>query len=214
MGNVSAPDPDVDDSVSFTLAKGTGDTDNNNFRLDKRTGVLTSRKVFDFEVKSRYNIRVAAKDTAGHVVEAELTVTVNNINDTPMDLSLEPSPPSIQEKLPAGRIVGRLDVNDPDKGQSWETHTFSLVEGAGDTQNVLFSIDGDTLKSAVSLDHKSTPTASVRIRTTDAAGASLEANFEITVEDQNDPPNEINLSNNSVEENLSSRYSGRYPYRI
>ena len=58
-------------------------------------------------------------------------------NAAPTDLAL--SPASVVENAVVGTEVGLLSVTDPDEG---DTHTFTVVAGAGDADNASFVIDG------------------------------------------------------------------------
>ncbi|MBT5378435.1 MAG: SUMF1/EgtB/PvdO family nonheme iron enzyme [Opitutae bacterium] len=84
-----------------------------------------------------------------------------------------------------------------------ESHTFELVPGTGDTQNSNFQIVGDKLQVKNALTAITTPTASVRVKATDASGESLEKAFTITVQDKPDPPTAITLSPSKVKEKMS-----------
>jgi hypothetical protein len=72
--------------------------------------------------------------------------------------------------------VGTLAADDQDTGDS---HTFTLVAGAGDTGNVSFDIVGDELRSAVGF--TSAATLSIRVRVNDGAGGTLEQPLTVTV---------------------------------
>ena len=64
-----------------------------------------------------------------------------------------------------------LSTVDPDSGDTFE---YSLVSGTGDTNNSLFRIAGNQLQTNVVLSQVETPTASVRIRSTDSGGNTIE----------------------------------------
>lgn len=88
---------------------------------------------------------------------------------------IELSNDSLTGPTESGATVGTLSAIDANTN---ETFVFTLVEGEGDTDNALFQIDGETLKTAASLpigDY------SVRVRATDSTGLFAEAVFEIAV---------------------------------
>jgi VCBS repeat-containing protein len=144
VGTLSATDPDTGDTHTFALVAGAGDADNASFQIDGST--LETNAVFDFETKSSYSVRVRATDSGSLTFEKQLTITVTNVNEPPTDINLSNS--SISENQAAGTAVGTLStVDDPGS-----THTYSLVTGAGDTDNASFQIDGDTLESAAVFD--------------------------------------------------------------
>jgi ELWxxDGT repeat protein len=102
-------------------------------------------------------------------------------NNTPTDMALVPS--DITENQTAGTIVGSLSTVDPDVGDTW---TYSLVAGAGDTDNASFTIDGSNLKTAASFDYETKNSYSIRVRVTDAGSLTYEEVFTIHVSNEND----------------------------
>ncbi|WP_460709872.1 Ig-like domain-containing protein [Nocardioides dilutus] len=123
---------------------------------------------------------VAEADPDDVVMQNCETVTQN---DPPTDITLAPS--AISENEAIGADIGDLTAADPDAG---DTHTFTLVPGAGSADNHLVRIDGDSLESAVSYDFEADPSLSVRVRATDEAGEFTEKVFTVTVTDANDAP--------------------------
>ncbi|MEA5578418.1 calcium-binding protein, partial [Anabaena sp. UHCC 0451] len=63
------------------------------------------------------------------------------------------------------------------------TFTYSLVTGTGDTDNPSFSIVGNQLLTNASFDFETKNSYSVRLRTTDQDGLSLEKQFTININD-------------------------------
>ena len=80
---------------------------------------------------------------------------------------------------------------------------FELISGTGDSENGNFQIVGDKLQVKRTLTAKTTPTASIRVKATDASGESVEKAFSITVQDKADPPTGITLSPSKVKEKMS-----------
>ena len=102
--------------------------------------------------------------------------------DGPNDLAL--SSLVVAKTSTIGSAVGTFTTTDPTPG---DTFTYSLEEGAGSTDNGLFEIDGNTLR----IDRDLTALAggailSLRVRTTDAAGAFYEEVFNIEVVNDSD----------------------------
>lgn len=103
-----------------------------------------------------------------------IVFTITPQNDPPSGLTLDAS--LVNEGQPAGTPVGQLSTTDPDVGDS---HSYSLVSGAGDTDNSLFQIVGDQLQTAAPLDGSAKRTYSIRIQTDDGQGGQLSQSFEI-----------------------------------
>ncbi len=93
---------------------------------------------------------------------------------------------SVAEDLPAGTVVGTLTSTDPDLPE--DEHSYDLVAGEGDSDNLSFTIDGDQLLTAEPFDFESQATLSIRVRTTDVAELFFETTFTISVTDVNEPP--------------------------
>jgi gliding motility-associated-like protein len=142
---------------------------------------------FDFETKSSYSVRVRTTDTGGLSFEKVFTITVTNVNEAPLDITL--SATSIDENVAANSMVGTLSTTGLDA-----SNTFTLVTGTGDTDNALFSIDGANLRTTGVFDFETKSSYSVRVRTTDAGGLSFEKAITITVLNVNEAPTDLALS--------------------
>lgn len=99
-------------------------------------------------------------------------------NTAPSNFDLDVK--SVSENQPGGSKVGIFSVTDPDQG---DTHSYTLVSGAGDEDNASFTIDKDTLRTNGVFDFEKKARYSVRVRVTDAGGLSFEQVFMITVID-------------------------------
>ncbi len=117
-------------------------------------------------------------------------------NHAPIGLTLTAA--VVTENRQAGTSVGFLQGVDSDQG---DTFTYSLVSGAGDTDNSRFQIVGNELKTAAPLDFEAQEIYSIRVRVRDQRGGTYECNFGITALDENDPPSAPALSNDTVAEN-------------
>ena len=174
IGTLSSTDPDTGDTHTYTLVSGAGSTDNAAFNISGNN--LRATAALDFETKSSYSIRIRTTDAGGLTFDKVFTVSVTNVNETPTNITS--SQTAIFEGNATGATVGNLSSTDPDAG---DTHNYTLVSGAGSTDNASFSISGNQLKAAAVLNFKTKNSYSIRIRTTDAGGLSFEKVFSITV---------------------------------
>jgi gliding motility-associated-like protein len=197
VATFSATDADAGDTFTYTLVSGTGDTDNASFAITGST--LSTAAVFDFETKSSYSIRVRVTDAGGLSFEKVFTIGVTDVNDAPTNISASAS--SVAENAASGTTVATLSTTDADAG---DTFTYTLVSGAGGTDNASFAITGSTLTTAAVFDFETKSSYSVRVRVTDAGGLSFEKEFTITVTNVNEAPTALALSNTSVLENAAS----------
>ncbi|WP_077024754.1 beta strand repeat-containing protein [Fuerstiella marisgermanici] len=181
VGTLSTEDPDVGDTFTYTLAPGSGDTDNASFGISGDQ--LTISAAPGFETKSSYSVRVRSTDAAGDFVEGVFSVSINDVNEAPTALSLSPS--AVDENSPSGTVVGTLVSTDEDAGDS---HSYLLVPGTASTHNSLFTIDGNQLKTAFSPDFELQNSYSIRVRSTDSGSLSHEQSLVVSINDINEAP--------------------------
>jgi Ca2+-binding RTX toxin-like protein len=183
VGTFSTTDPDTGDTFTYSLVTGTGDTDNSLFTIDGNT--LKTNAIFDFESQNSYSIRVETTDSANNTYSESLTININDLNDVPTDLTLDNN--IVDENQPINTTVGTFSTTDPDTG---DTFTYSLVTGNGDTDNSLFTIDGNTLKTNAIFDFESQNSYSIRVETTDSANNTYSESLTININDlnENNPP--------------------------
>ncbi len=79
FSTLSAVDDDVDDTHSYELVSGEGDTDNARFLISADQLYLRQGEVLDYESQSTYAVRVRVTDAAGLIFEKSLTLGVNNL---------------------------------------------------------------------------------------------------------------------------------------
>ncbi|MBE9181378.1 hypothetical protein IQ268_22715 [Oculatella sp. LEGE 06141] len=124
-------------------------------------------------------------------------------NKKPTDILINASSEaSVNENVtsPLGVPIGTLTTEDPDDPQATSTFIYSLVEGAAD--NSSFKIEGDQLLITAIPDYETKSSYTVRIRTQDPFGNLFEKELTIQVNDLNEKPTNITLTNNRVNENV------------
>lgn len=131
----------------------------------------------------------------GSVGNTSSPILISN-NNWPSGISLSNS--GIAENLAVSTTVGMLQATDADGGESF---TYSLVAGAGDTDNTSFVINSNMLETAVSFDYEAKNTQSIRVRVTDSKGGRYEEMLTINIQNANDAPQGINLNNTAINEN-------------
>ena len=79
ISQLTAVDPDPNDTLSYSLVNGVGSTNNDFFQLST-DGLLRSGVVFDFETyEQNQTIRVRVEDQHGAYFESNMTVSLLNI---------------------------------------------------------------------------------------------------------------------------------------
>ncbi|MEH2286309.1 DUF4347 domain-containing protein, partial [Nostoc sp.] len=197
IGTFTTTDPDANDTFTYSLVAGTGDTDNSAFTVVNNQLQINSSP--DFETKSSYNIRVQTTDAAGASYTKELTIAVKNLNEAPTGLEI--SQLNVNENVAAGTVIGTFTTTDPDAN---DTFTYSLVAGTGDTDNSAFTVVNNQLQINSSPDFETKSSYNIRVQTTDAAGASYTKELTIAVKNLNEAPTGLEISQLNVNENVAA----------
>src|SRR6185503_18797075 len=108
-------------------------------------------------------------------------LTVTPINDAPTDISLSNN--NVADNSPSNTLVGTFTTTDPD---AVETFTYTLVSGSGSIDNASFSISGDQLRTASTVDFETKSIFTIRVRSTDGGGLFTEKQFFVNVVDAAD----------------------------
>jgi len=195
VGTLSAVDADAGQTHGFTLVSGAGSMDNAAFTISG--DLLEINSVADFETKNSYSVRIRTTDngTPVKIFEKAFTITITDApeNAAPTDITLSNS--ILAENNLPGASVGTLSATDPDAGQ---TQGFTLVSGAGSTDNAAFTISSDRTGSVLKLngvaDFETKSSYSVRIRATDDGTPvqTFEKVFTITIADVLEGPRGVN----------------------
>jgi hypothetical protein len=77
IGNLSSTDPDSGETFTYTLVPGTGGDNNNDFAISGSQ--LKSAKMFNYENKSSYMVRVRTTDALGLSFEKAFKITITNV---------------------------------------------------------------------------------------------------------------------------------------
>lgn len=191
IGTLSSDDPDVGDTLTYTLTSGTGDTDNTSFTIsgDQLITAFTASQ----STQASYSIRVQVEDGGGLSTEQVFTITVTGQNVAPTAIALDST--SIAEDAAIDATVGTFSTTD---ANSTDTFTYSLVAGTGDTDNASFSIDGDTLTLNTVLDFETKDSYTVRVRSTDTFGLFTEQDFTISVTNVNEAATELAIDSDEL----------------
>ena len=111
VGSLGAVDPDAGDTHAFTLVTGTGGSDNSSFSISGSS--LRTAAVLDHEATPTRSIRVRATDSGGLFVEKQLTITVTDVDDSPVAVD---DTKTVTEDAPATAIDVLANDTDVDSG--------------------------------------------------------------------------------------------------
>ena len=190
IGTVRTVDQDINDEHVYTV-------DNTAFSFDGNK--LITRTPFDYEVQDSDTIVITSTDGIDEVL-GKFTIYVADVNDAPSAIQLINT--SVAENTPIGTLVGTLSTIDDDLlggNPRGDTHLYRLVND-NDSESKFFRISGDRLEIDTTFNYEIQSSYDLVLVTTDRAGASLQQSFTITIEDVNDVPTSLSLSNDVVKE--------------
>ncbi|MCG8504601.1 MAG: cadherin domain-containing protein [Sphingomonadales bacterium] len=183
-------DPE-NDPLSYSATFASGAPIPVNFWLQFNTATQTFSGTPLNDDVGTVDLKVFASDGKSSATTT-FSINVANTNDTPESLAFSGA---VDENSAAGTVVGTATASDPDIGDSL---TFSLQSDPSG----FFQIDPNsgqvTVKAGASLNHEIADSHSVIIRVTDVAGAWVEQNYAITVNDINEAPSAITTSDTLI----------------
>ncbi|WP_164779751.1 cadherin repeat domain-containing protein [Paenibacillus kobensis] len=154
----------------------------------KNAGINTDREIDD--------LAYVYAEEHGASFAADLYVEYT-LNTAPTSLTL--SNASVPENSPAGTAVGTLNGTDAEGG----TLTYSLA--AGGTDNALFQVSGNQLKTNAVFDYEAKNSYAIKAQVADSAGLTRTQDFTISVTNVNEAPTgSIVINGGSLYTNNSS----------
>jgi YVTN family beta-propeller protein len=191
VGSFSTTDPDAGDVFAYSLVSGTGSTDNGSFTISGST--VQTNAIFNFEAKSSYSIRVRSTDAGGLFFEKAITITINNVNEAPVNTV--PGAQAINEDTPLNFTgANAVSVADVDAGGGAIQIQLSVTNGTltmTTLTGLTFSVGDGTADAAMTftgtLAAVNTSLGTLRFNPTanfPGAAASGTAAFSITSNDQ------------------------------
>ncbi|MEO9965289.1 MAG: T9SS type A sorting domain-containing protein [Reichenbachiella sp.] len=156
---------------------------------------LSSEATYSPQGVQDFSSVVTYRSTAGDGREQDWDVTVTEALADPTDILL--SETSIDENLTSNSVVGDLASEDASFSDSF---TYTFTSGAGDDDNALFDINIDELLLIPSADFETKSSYNIRLQTNDGNGGLFEKTLTITINDVNEAPTDIQLSNQSIDE--------------
>lgn len=172
VGTLTTSDPNGDNAHTYSLVSGAGSTNNNLFTIANGDELRAASLLGGFGTS--YSVRIRTTDGDNLTREESFSLTVESAMP-PTAISFPAN--TVLLGTPAGTDIANFTTEDPNSADS---HTYQLVAGAGDTNNALFSINGNTLSTATDLPGLGS-NLSFRVRSTDLSGLSIESTFSLTI---------------------------------
>jgi hypothetical protein len=169
-------------TVAFTPPASDGGAEITSYTATSSPGGLTGTgtgspiSVSGLVAGTSYTFTVTATNAIGTGPASAASNAVVNNNLPPTDVLLSNN--AIQEGNSANATIGTLTAVD---ASETDTHTFTLVSGAGSTDNGSFSISGNTLRITPVTSAAAKSSYALRIRATDLLGAFVEKRFTVRI---------------------------------
>ncbi|KAM6940342.1 protocadherin Fat 1a isoform 2-T2 [Xenentodon cancila] len=182
---VSATDADIRSNaqISYEL-QGVG---SEWFIIDSETGELKTLQPLDREEQEEHRFKVRAVDGGGRYCDADIHITVEDVNDNPPQFSSDPYTITVFENTETGTFVAKLLANDIDAGLNSQI-IYSLIDSA----DGLFSVDEHTGVVSLErpLDREVQSVYELKAHATDQGSPRLSSTCEVVVSvlDINDNP--------------------------
>ncbi|XP_051945075.1 protocadherin Fat 1 [Xyrauchen texanus] len=183
---VSAADADIQSNAEITYQlSGSGAE---SFKIDSKTGAVSTLVALDREMTDMYNLTVHALDGGNRFCKTAVVIVVDDSNDNAPKFTSDPHHVSIFENTQPGTFVARLEAFDADTGMNGKIH-YSFEDSAGG----LFFIEESSgiISLKRSLDRQTKATHVLRVRATDQGSPhrlSSLCSVVVTVLDANDYP--------------------------
>lgn len=185
VGQVSVID--VDSGADYMIT-----SSDPRFSIQNGRIFLTSGSI-DYETEPSIVIEVLAVDSSlpEHRIQTQATIQIGDVNEPPTGIRV--SGLSVDENA-AGAVVGQVEVIDPD---GYQDYLITVSDGR-------FEVVGRTLKlkEGEQLDFESEPIVELNITALDRSEPrfTISTTAQVSVNDRNDPPLDILLSGNTVEQ--------------
>ncbi|WP_092424613.1 cadherin domain-containing protein [Alloyangia pacifica] len=195
-----AADPDVADSVSYSLTDDAGGA----FQIDNATGVVSvlNGTLIDREADATLEITVLATSSDGSTETETFVIAIQDVDEAdvtaPVDVVGAPGG-SVLENASVGTAVG-ITVSASDADATQNGITYSLVDDDGG-RFLISSTTGEVLVAGA-IDREEGPSRSITVRATSQDGSFADTTFEIAVQDVNEfsvsAPVDVDTAENAV----------------
>ncbi|XP_074866169.1 protocadherin gamma-A4-like [Carettochelys insculpta] len=118
---VNATDADEagNSEVTYSLRK-VKDKASGLFRVDSKTGEVSTAGQLDHEEAALYEMEVQAKDAGDLSARSRVLITVTDVNDHVPEITVTSAIKSVSEDSPPGTVIALMNLHDRDSGRNGE----------------------------------------------------------------------------------------------
>ncbi|XP_028399274.1 protocadherin Fat 4-like [Dendronephthya gigantea] len=175
----------------------------------RRNRFLYLKDALDYEQKHKYVVMVTSTDDGSPALTSStqsFIVHVIDQNEAPVSVTI--SNANVQENSPSGTVIGNFTIQDPDNSGNYpqkQSHVCLLTNSAqGKFQIVLKNGQNSLIQTVNSLDYEQASSHNISVLCSDPYGLKKEADFDVIVDDVNEAPIMVALSNSQIQENNGS----------
>ena len=180
-----AVDPDVIDTVSYSLSNNAG----GRFTIDATTGVVTvaNGSLLDREAFASHNITVVATSTDGSSTSRNFTISLIDQNEFAVGpvTDINPAANQVSEDAGDGTLVG-ITARATDADATNNTVTYTLSDNAGGRFTINTTTGVVTVADSALLDYESASSHSITVLATSSDGSTSSQSFTINLIDVNE----------------------------
>ncbi|XP_039092096.1 protocadherin gamma-B2 isoform X13 [Hyaena hyaena] len=149
------------------------------FNLDQRTGEITTKDNFDFEIANSYTLSVEAKDHGDLAAYCSIQVEILDENDCAPEMIMTSVFTPLPEDSPPGTVIALIKTRDRDSGENGEVYCRIL----GKTGFILKSYSKNYYKLVTDgpLDREEYPEYNITVMATDRGKPPLSSSISITL---------------------------------
>lgn len=199
VGQLSVIDPDESDMHTYYIE---GELDifgaSALFEIEGDSLKLRIDFQFDYETANSYKIPVKVIDGGNNVLIKTITLNIDNKNEPPLDikLTLESVPEGFQD---FDKAIGKLQTIDVDDA---EGHKYEV--SGPDASAFIIKEESLFFAPTTTLDTESKPFYEIDVTSTDPGGSSFLKRFKVNIENVNEPPEIVEIQNESVDYELGT----------
>ena len=166
---------------------------------------MKQNKLLDFERSNKLSVLIQCDDSGfpKQSLTKQISISIADVNEQSISISLSKN--TVAENAGLGTIIGEINVEDPDRGQ---THSCALLRNPFDT----FEISGNVFKVKQNMylnyEFKSVMDVIIQCNDSGLPMQSIKKELSIKVTDVNERPQYLSMSNYRVPENSANKLVG------
>lgn len=187
---------DINNKLSYTLIN-----TNPIFGINNNGEIFTTNDLVVNYIKKPFNnlINIQVSNTAGNIATIQVVVDMVEVNQSPLFQSIQYNF-SINENIPLNTLIGQVNAQDTDSG-IWGRIIYSITSLSNINYDFVINSTSGEIKTTSYIDYENINQYEFIITAKDGGGQFHMTNLLINVLNINEPPYDLQLSNNKLNEN-------------